>query len=144
MAAKHQAPIIVEAKLPASTESVWRTITQAELMRQWFFPEIGVFEAVPGFQTQFDVEFDGEVYVHLWRLIAVEPEKRISYDWRYEGHNGRAIVDFELEPVEGSTLVTLTHTVTTPFPSDNPAFSRESTKAGWTYFIQENLAEFLA
>ena len=135
--------IIVRQNLNCNLNKLWQAITQKEQMKQWFFNEIIAFEPVEGFSTSFDVSFDGKTYTHLWTLLEVVPEEKIVYDWRYKGVPGHAKVTFEIEKTNNNSKITLTHEVIEPFNSDDPAFTLESTKNGWKYFIQEALPEYL-
>ena len=61
----------------------------------------------------------------------------IVYDWQYENCEGRGLVAWELMEVEGGTQLTIANTVMEEFPSDVPAFRRESCEAGWQYFVAQ-------
>ena len=136
-------PIVVEQTYKASIAAVWSAITNAQEMRQWFFEPINQFEPKVGFETAFDVVLEDQTYRHLWKITEVVQERRIVYDWRYEGFEGVSLVIWELsEAVDGAHLK-LAHEGHQTFPQDDPVFSRESGVAGWTYFIQESLKAFL-
>lgn len=136
-------PIVVEQTFNAPIAAVWKAITDAEQMRQWFFEPMEDFEPEPGFETRFNVHNEGQDYLHVWNITEVVPEKRIAYEWRYEGLPGNSIVIWELSEIPDGTKLVLTHEVHEPFPKDDPAFSRESGLAGWEYFIQQSLKAFL-
>ena len=136
-------PIVVEDTFNAPIAVVWKAITDQDQMRQWFFEPMTEFKPKVGFETQFDVECQGQVYSHEWRVTEVIPERRIVYDWRYGGISGDSSVIWELSETVGGTKLTLIHKGNQSFPQDNPVFSRESGVAGWTYFIQESLKAFL-
>ena len=137
------APIVVEQTYDAPIGIVWMAITNQDLMPRWFFEQIQEFRPEVGFETEFDVECEGQVYRHQWKVTEVVPEKRIVYDWLYGGYAGQSSVAWELsESPEGTTLE-LTHTGGETFPRDNPIFSRENGVKGWTYFVQESLKGFL-
>ena len=136
-------PIVVEAVYDATPETVWKAITHLPEMRQWFFPEIKDFQPEVGFETRFDVQCEGEVYPHLWKVAKVKRPTEIVYDWRYGGFPGTSTVTWDLQKTDDGTTLKLTHRIIEPFPKDNPIFSRESGLAGWTYFIQNSLKNFL-
>lgn len=50
---------------------------------------------------------------------------------------------WELSEAPGGTRLRLIAAGIETFPQDNPAFSRESCRAGWEYFLHERLAAFL-
>jgi len=54
------------------------------------------------------------------------------------------MVSFELKEQAGGCRVTVTHTVVESFPQSIPEFTRESCLGGWSYFIQQQLASYLA
>ncbi len=135
-------PIIVEQTCNASVDKVWHAITNPSQMRQWFFEEIKDFKPEVGFETRFTVMNAGKIYLHLWKILDVNPGKSIKYDWRYAGYPGQGFVTFELIPRKDSTKLRITNEGLETFPRDNPDFSRESCTAGWKYFIQR-LKEFM-
>lgn len=136
-------PIIVKQKYAKPISTVWDAITVADQMRQWFFKELKNFKPEVGFQTQFDVQSTERIFPHQWKILEVEPLKKITYDWRYDGYPGESVVEFLLTKDGDQTLLSLTHTVIKNFPQDIPEFLRESGVAGWKYFIQESLRSFL-
>lgn len=138
-----EAPIVVEQTFATSTETVWNAITQLDQMLQWYFNNIPAFEARVGFETEFVVECEGRIFPHQWKVTAVEPGKKIQYDWKYRGYPGDAYVVFELTEERDSTKLTLSCHCREAFPGDIPEFQRESCQGGWEYFIQQNLKRYL-
>jgi len=121
---------------------LWEAITKPEKMRQWFFHQIGDFRAEKAFETEFNVEFDGKVFTHQWKIAEVVQGEKIVYDWSYKGFSGRARVTFKIyASASGSSLV-LNHEILESFPSDEPAFSIEATKNGWEYLLSKSLKEY--
>ena len=139
----NEEPIIIEQTFNQSVDIVWKAITDIKQMRQWYFDNIPSFKPEVGFETRFNVQSQNRNFPHIWRVTEVIPNKRIKYDWRYDGYPGDSFVLFELFRVNSLTLLRLTHTVKENFPDDIPEFTRESGIQGWTYFIREKLAEFL-
>lgn len=137
-------PIIVEQVIEAPLADVWSAISSWPLMRQWFFAEIASFEAVVGFQTEFNVECEGQHFLHQWKVLTVRKEKEISYSWRYNGIEGDSKVTWTLTEIPAGVKLVLTHQGHESFPQDNVIFSRESGEGGWRYFVQESLPRFLA
>ncbi|MBD3276108.1 MAG: SRPBCC domain-containing protein [Candidatus Marinimicrobia bacterium] len=136
-------PVVVEQSYDVSRDELWKAITQVDEMRQWFFDNIPEFEPVEGFETRFVVETENRTFPHLWKLTEVVPGEKITYDWRYEGYPGRALVTFELREDGNSMKLIVTYDGIESFPDDIPEFTRESCKGGWEYFIQQSLQEFL-
>jgi len=135
--------ITVKESFDVHPGELWEAITQPQKMRQWFFHQIRDFKPEKAFETSFDVEFDGNTFTHLWKISEVIPGEKIIYDWSYVGFQGKARVTFKVyASASGSSLV-LNHEIVEPFPVDEPAFSLESTKAGWEYLLSGSLKEYL-
>ena len=140
---KNDKPIIVEQTFNTSIDTVWNSITEIDLMRQWYFENIPSFKPEVGFETQFNVKSQDRNFLHMWNVTEVVPMKKITYNWKYEGYPGDSVVVFELFKQNNSTKLRLTHQVLESFPEDIPEFSRESGIEGWTFFIKKSLKEFL-
>ncbi|MBM4160424.1 MAG: SRPBCC domain-containing protein [Ignavibacteria bacterium] len=140
---KNTDPIVVEQTFNAPIAVVWKAITDKDQMRQWFFEPMTDFRPEVGFETQFDVQCEGQSYQHQWKVTEVVPERRIEYDWRYGGYPGDSSVMWELSETLDGTKLKLTHKGHETFPQGNRIFSRESGVTGWTYFVQESLKAFL-
>ncbi len=137
-------PVIVEQTLEATPETVWRAITEPELMRQWYFENIPSFKAEVGFETQFNIENEGRNFLHIWKVTEVVPLKRLAYGWKYDSYTGDALVLFELFEHGSSTKLKLSFRVRDDFPDNIPEFKRESCIGGWEFFIQQSLKEYLS
>jgi len=136
-------PIVVEQTFNATIDTVWKAITQVDLMRQWYFDNIPSFRSEVGFETQFNVHSEGRDFLHMWRVTEVVPGKKIVYDWRFAEYAGDASVAFELIKQDNLTRLRLTCTVRESFPEGIPEFTRESCIGGWEYFIKKSLKEYL-
>ena len=112
-------------------------------MRQWFFDKIETFKPEVGFETEFTIEVEDAIFPHIWKITEVEPQKKITYDWKYRGYDGAALVTFELSEQDGGTNLKLTHKVVETFQEDIPEFKREAGIGGWTYFITQSLPKYL-
>ena len=140
---KSDPPIIVEQYFNSDKAIVWKAITEVEQMRQWFFDNIPDFKVEIGFETSFTVSTGEREFIHLWKIDEVIPEKKIVYNWKYEGFPGDSFVTFELFGEEEGTRIRLSTKVIEDFPQDIPEFKRESGIAGWQYFINEKLKAYL-
>jgi uncharacterized protein YndB with AHSA1/START domain len=140
---KTDEPVIVEQVFNVSRRMVWHAITDLKQMKRWFFENIESFLPEIGFETSFIVENEGRVFPHLWKITEVEPYKKITYNWKYEGYTGDSFVTFELFEQGGQTKLILTHRVTESFQNGIPEFKRESCLGGWNYFIKQRLKEYL-
>jgi len=133
--------VVIERTYNASVARVWRALTDANQMREWYF-DLKEFKPEPGFEFQFVVEHEGNTYDHRCRITEVIPEKKLVYTWRYEGHEGNSLVTFELFPEGDKTRLKLTHEGLDTFPR-TPAFARENFVKGWTEIIGSSLKGFL-
>ena len=137
-------PVIVERVYDAPADRVWHALTDVEQMRQWYFPTLTEFEPEVGFETAFDVEMDGRVFPHIWKVAEVVPGKKISYEWKFGGYPGNSLVSFELFAENDTTRIVLTHTGLETFRGDiNPDLHPGNFVQGWTYFIGEALKQFV-
>ncbi len=136
-------PVIAEETFNVSKEKLWTAITDLNEMLKWYFDNIPDFKPEVGFKTQFKIENEGRSFTHKWDITKVEENKIIEYEWQFEEHPGRATVSFELEPMEDKTKLILTDTVLEDFSDDIPEFQRDSCVAGWEYFINNRLKNYL-
>jgi len=132
--------VIIERTFTAPVARVWKALTDVEEMRRWYF-DLEEFKPEVGFEFEFTVEHEGMKYHHLCRVTEVIPQKKLSYTWRYKGHEGDSLVTFELFAEGEKTRLKLTHEGLETFPK-LPAFARENFKQGWTSIASE-LQQFL-
>ena len=139
----HFKPVVVEQLFNATKKDVWRAITDIGEMKLWYFDNIPDFEPSKGFSTKFIVRSDNRTFTHLWTITEVIPNEKISYSWQYEEYEGESTAHFELTSQANQTKLTVSCVGLETFPSDIPEFSHKSCKAGWTYFINNRLKEYL-
>lgn len=139
----NELPVIVEADLNAPIERVWLAITDPAEMTLWFFKEITDFHPKVSFETQFTIELENRSFVHLWKIVAVEPGRSITYNWKYAGYPGDSLLTMQLTSAGAGTRFRLEHRTTEDFPADIPEFTYESCLAGWRYLIQGSLKDYL-
>ena len=105
----------LERLLPGPIERVWEYLTKSELRRQWLAS--GEMPPVPGTPFEFVWRNDdlsggsahrpdgrGETERLQSRVLEYDPPRRLAVSWGIEGN-----VTFDLEPQDGSVLLTLTH-----------------------------------
>lgn len=136
-------PVIVEQIYKASITKVWNAITEEYQMKKWYFDTMVSFKPVVDFETEFNVLSNGKDYLHIWKIIEVIPEKKITYSWKFGGYPGQSLVSFEISKENNLTILKLTEVGIESFPQDNPDFKRDSRIDGWTYFIKKRLKEYL-
>lgn len=135
-------PLVVERILNASTDIVWSAITDNKKMKQWYF-DLDDFKAEPGFEFQFYGEKEEKKYLHICKVLSVEPGKKLSYSWKYKDYPGESVVTFELFEEGDKTRLKLTHEGIESFPANLEDFARESFTAGWEYILGTSLKTFI-
>ncbi|MGV3630351.1 MAG: SRPBCC family protein [Bacteroidota bacterium] len=136
-------PIVVERVYDTPVQRVWEALTDKAQMKQWYF-DLDEFKPEPGFRFQFYGQgHKGEKYLHLCEVTEVEPLKKLTYSWAYDGYPGISYVSFELWEEAGQTHLKLTHKGLESFPAGNPDFARTSFNGGWTELIGNLLKNFL-
>ena len=139
----NESPIVVEQTYNVPIAVVWRAITDKDQMRQWYFEAMTDFVPEVGFETEFDVQHEGQTYPHQWKVTEVVPEKRIAYGWRYGGLPGDSTVSWDLSETPDGTRLRLTHEGFETLSQDDPTVGREGCEAGWSYFLHQSLKAFL-
>lgn len=120
--------LVIEREMPYPPETIWRALTEGQLMEQWLMKND--FQPVAGHQFSFR-----STPVPNWNgiidceVLVVEPHARLSYSWGSMGMV--SIVTWILTPNEGGTLLRMEHS---GFPSEESA-SYKGAKYGWTNFI---------
>lgn len=137
-------PIILEFEYNKPINDVWSAITETNKMKNWFFEQMEDFKPQVGYKTAFPVISGDRTFTHLWKVLAVEPNKKITTQWTYTEYIGEGHVTFLLDKVnEDTTKLTLINEVIADFPTDVPEFTRDSCTAGWNYFLGERLTAYL-
>ena len=132
--------IVLEEVFPHAPETIWKTLTSAQLIARWLMPPTG-FEAVEGntftFKTNPAGAWDGTIHC---RVLEVVPNQRFAYAWKGgdEGNTGYGsaldtVVTWSLTPVEAGTRVRVVHSgfVT---PTNDTAYRNMSD--GWVKVLQ--------
>ena len=91
-----EGPIVVEQTLNADVETVWKSITEVDRMRGWYFDNIPSFKPEVGFETLFTVSNEGREFPHRWKVTEVVPNKKLAYDWSFDNYAGDSFVEWEL------------------------------------------------
>ena len=136
-------PIIVEQTFNHPVDIVWNAITEHSQMIQWFFDNIPEFKAEVGFRVKFNVQALSRDFLHLWEITEVVPFQKIVYNWKYLNVKGDSYVTFAISKENEKTKLRLITKVIEDFDDNIPEFTPESCLAGWHYFINKNLTDFL-
>lgn len=139
-----QPPIIVEERFNASIEELWNAITSHDHMIQWYFENLPDFHPKVGFETRFNIVSGERDFLHIWKVKEVVQFKKIVYNWTFEDYEGSADLSMDIYDENDHRRLVVTSKVLESFPQDIPEFKRESGVAGWQYFINQRLKEFLS
>ena len=94
--------VVIEKELPHPPEKVWRALTQAPLIKEWIMDND--FQPVVGHSFHFrSTPMPGWNGVIDCEVLAVEPNKTLSYSWASMGMG--TVVVWTLLATNGGTLV---------------------------------------
>jgi uncharacterized protein YndB with AHSA1/START domain len=134
--------VVIERTYSAPIEKVWKALTSSGDMKEWYF-DIPGFKAEVGCEYQFVGGTVKKKYLHLCKVTAVIPGRKLTHSWKYDGYEGMSSVTFEIEPEGSATKLTLTHEGLETFPQSNPDFARKNFVEGWTYIAGTALKKFV-
>lgn len=115
--------VVVEREIPHPPEKIWRALTQARLIEEWLMKND--FAPVVGHRFNFRAEWgavDGQV-------LAVEPNKMLSYKWDAMGIE--SVVTWTLTPTRTGTHLRMEQQGFRP--DQQQAY--QGAKFGWTKFF---------
>jgi uncharacterized protein YndB with AHSA1/START domain len=135
-------PLTVENVLDAPVTAAWSAITNNNEIKQWYF-QLEEFKPEVGFKFSFLAGSEEKKYLHLCEITEVEPGKKLTYRWRYDGYPGNSFVTWELEPQGEKTKLTITHRGIESMAANGQDFAKSSFTKGWTYFATEALPGYL-
>lgn len=118
-----------EREMPHPPEKIWRALTLPHLISEWLLE--ADFEAQPGKTFVMEAEW-GKV---SGEVIAVDPERLLSYSWNGPGLTSK--VTWTLEPTGQGTILRLEQT---EIPIENKQ-AYYGARSGWPNFLDslENL-----
>jgi uncharacterized protein YndB with AHSA1/START domain len=134
--------IVVDEVFPHSPATIWKALTDGELIRRWMPMEPAGFAAVEGnrftFQTTPGGEWDGTIHCEVLELV---PNRRFAFAWR-GGHEANVgygapldtVVAFTLNEVAEGTRVRLVHSGFV-LPKNETAF--EGMSQGWPKVVED-------
>ena len=134
--------VVVEHTYNASTEKVWKAITDANQMKQWYLDVPG-FKAEVGYKFQFSGGEEGKQLLHFCEVKEVVHGKKLSYSWRFDGYPGDSLVTWELFPDGDKTRLVLTHTGIESFRGDLHPEMKIENFMGWTHVLHKMLKDFV-
>jgi uncharacterized protein YndB with AHSA1/START domain len=122
-----------EIFIAASAETIFRFLVDPEWMAQWL-GEQHTLDPRPGgiFRVTLSVGA-----VASGRYTEIAPHRRVAFTWGWEGREdlppGRSLVEIELEPRDGGTLLRLRHS---GLPADAPPpFTPDEHGKRWARYL---------
>ena len=117
--------VVVERDIPYPPEKIWRALTQPHLLAQWLMQT----DFAPALDHRF--QFRGDWGAVDCKVLAIEPEKRLSYSWDAMGLE--SIVTWTLTSTGTGTHLRMEQR---GFKSDqNQAY--HGAKFGWQTFFEK-------
>ena len=136
-------PIIVEYKVNAPVEQVWKALTDKNEMQLWYF-DISDFELEVGKIFNFYEPGDEKKFHHQAEILEIIPNQKLKHTWTYpEFSNEKTTVSWELQSEGEQTLVKLTHDDIDNFKDLGENFSREAFTEGWNGIIGQSLKQYI-
>jgi uncharacterized protein YndB with AHSA1/START domain len=138
--------IVVDEIFPHAPETIWKTLTNGELMARWIQMTPAGFAAVKGnrftFQTTPAGPWDGAIRCEILELI---PHERLVFSWRSgdetnvgDGSRIVTVVTFTLVRVDQGTRLRLVHSGFV-LPKNETGY--RSMSEGWKKVVQ-NIGAF--
>jgi uncharacterized protein YndB with AHSA1/START domain len=133
----------VEAVFDASKSQVWEALTNAEIMKVWYF-DISNFKLAVGTEFSF-YEGEKKEYLHEGVILKVEQYKVLQHTWKHpEQSKGSSIVTWEIEEIdENKVKVSLSHEGLENFADAGPNFAPANYEMGWNAIVKTNLRNYL-
>jgi uncharacterized protein YndB with AHSA1/START domain len=117
--------VLLVEDFPHPVEKVWRALTDPDALRVWlmdndFEPRVGKRFILRGRQ----IPLRGRGWVEC-EVLELEQPNRMLWSWIHNVGDAPTRVEFRLEPIEGGTRLTLSHT------GDIDPLTGSSLKKGW-------------
>ncbi|WP_426278548.1 SRPBCC family protein [Chryseobacterium sp. S-02] len=136
-------PIIVQCKVKAPVEKVWKALTDQHEMKSWYF-DIADFELEKGKTFNFYEPGEEKKYHHQGEILEIIPDKKLKHTWSYpELSAGITAVTWELNQQGEETNITLIHDDIDQLKELGDNFSREAFAEGWNGILKQSLKPYL-
>jgi uncharacterized protein YndB with AHSA1/START domain len=125
-----------EIRVEAAPEVVYEVVSSPEHLREWW-PDEADLEPVAGSTGTVGFKQDDGVMTVALTVVEAEPPRRFSFRWDYEGETATpensVLVTFDLEPVDGGTLLRFTETGYDEAAKSDAVLADHT--EGWDYFL---------
>ncbi|WP_312901080.1 SRPBCC family protein [Chryseobacterium taichungense] len=136
-------PIIIEQKVNAPAEKVWKALTDKNEMKIWYF-DIPDFILETGKVFNFYEPGDERKYHHQAEILEIIHGNKFKHTWYYPDFSDKkTTVIWELVPEGDRTLIRLTHDDIDHFEDLGENFSREAFNEGWRGIIGQSLKSYV-
>ncbi|WP_160137548.1 SRPBCC family protein [Chryseobacterium sp. c4a] len=136
-------PIIVQYKINAPVEKVWKALTDKNEMKSWYF-DIQDFEPEVGKIFNFYEPGGENKYHHQGEVLEIIPHQKLKHTWSYPDFSEqKTTVTWDLQSDNDGTLVKLIHEDIENFKDLGEGFSRENFIGGWNAILGTSLKEYL-
>ncbi len=136
-------PLILEQKLKAPIEKVWKALTDKEEMKKWYFD-------IPDFKLELHHRFyfyepgEEKRFLHEGKILEFIPNKKLKHSWAYpELTLLQTMLTWELTEVEQETNLLLRHEGLENFQHLGPEFSLENFQLGWNENVKIQLRNYV-
>ncbi len=98
--------------------TMWSLWTDPEHLGRWFRPSADEYgpttvsiDLREGGAVRFEmISTEGRVHAVSGRIVGLEPPRRLSYTWTWDGDTTESVVEIELVETDEGTRVEITHT----------------------------------
>ncbi|MGW0252719.1 SRPBCC family protein [Nocardia goodfellowii] len=127
---------------PQPPKSVWRALTEPELMGRWLLRPAG-FAASVGTRFRFIIP-DSSIDEIICEVLAVRPYQQLTYSWTYPQaeYPARWVVDWTLQPQGRGTRLLLTQTGF-DIEDRRQKMARNATERGWKRLVLPRLGQVI-
>jgi uncharacterized protein YndB with AHSA1/START domain len=115
--------VVVEREIPFPPDKIWRALTQPHLIKEWLMNND--FKPVADHRFNFRADWG----VVDCQVLAVEPNKRLSYTWA--AYDLKSVVTWTLTPTSTGTHLRMEQS---GFRPDQPQYY-QGAKGGWQRFV---------
>lgn len=129
-------------EIQAPPSAVWNALTDPDLIRQYFLGATVTSDWKVGSPITFAGEWDGQKYEDKGEILALEPERRLSYS-HWSPMTGQPdlpenyhVVDITLDAKGDITTVTLEQSNLTGGVTDADRAAREDYEKNWATMLQ--------
>lgn len=133
----------VEVIVSATKSQVWDALTNAEIMKVWYFD-------IPNFNLNIGSEFSfyegkKKEYLHQGKILKVEENKLLQHTWEHpEQSKESSTLTWEIDPLDDNKVkVTLSHEGLENFADAGANFAPENYEMGWNAIVKTNLRNYL-